>query len=132
VITIESLLMIRLLRIRRIIVREFSSGSSSTEIPKGALVSSPLPGDISSPSPTGKTKREIIASLKEEDIEENFIRGSGKGGQKVNVTSSTVQVSIYPPKVLTIREIPLPLHFFHCNIVSSAAQAYTHRHRRQV
>jgi len=30
--------------------------------------------------------------LKPEDVEENFIRGGGHGGQKINKTSSTVQL----------------------------------------
>ena len=34
--------------------------------------------------------------VKESDIQENFIRGSGKGGQKINKTSSCVQLSHGP------------------------------------
>lgn len=34
--------------------------------------------------------------LREVDIEEKFIRGSGKGGQKVNKTSSTVYLKHLP------------------------------------
>ena len=34
--------------------------------------------------------------LREEDLEENFIRGSGAGGQKINKTSSTVQLRHIP------------------------------------
>jgi len=30
--------------------------------------------------------------IREEDVEEHFIRGSGKGGQKINKTSSCVQL----------------------------------------
>lgn len=38
----------------------------------------------------------------ESDLLENFIRGSGKGGQKVNKTSSTVQL-IHRPSGIEIR-----------------------------
>jgi protein subunit release factor B len=34
--------------------------------------------------------------LQEKDIEEKFIRGNGKGGQKVNKTSSTVYLKHLP------------------------------------
>ncbi|MFT5121516.1 MAG: protein subunit release factor B [Kiritimatiellia bacterium] len=36
--------------------------------------------------------RMAALGIHEDDLEENFIRGSGKGGQKVNVTSSCVQL----------------------------------------
>jgi peptide chain release factor len=36
--------------------------------------------------------RMAALGLREEDIEERFIRGSGAGGQKINKTSSTVQL----------------------------------------
>ena len=44
-----------------------------------------------------QTQSELLArmtklGLREEDIEERFIRGSGAGGQKVNKTSSCVQL----------------------------------------
>ncbi|MCI4626002.1 MAG: peptide chain release factor-like protein [Candidatus Magnetoovum sp. WYHC-5] len=35
-------------------------------------------------------------NIKEEDIEEKFIRGSGHGGQKINKTSSTVYLKHIP------------------------------------
>ncbi|MCX5785559.1 MAG: peptide chain release factor-like protein [Elusimicrobia bacterium] len=35
-------------------------------------------------------------------VEENFIRGSGHGGQKINKTSNTVQLK-YPPLGLIVR-----------------------------
>ncbi len=38
----------------------------------------------------------------EEELQENFIRGSGKGGQKINKTSSCVQL-IHPPTGIEIR-----------------------------
>ena len=34
--------------------------------------------------------------IREEDLEENFIRGSGAGGQKINKTSSTIQLRHLP------------------------------------
>lgn len=37
-------------------------------------------------------------NLFEEDLEENFIRGSGSGGQKINKTSSCVQLMHLPTK----------------------------------
>jgi protein subunit release factor B len=36
------------------------------------------------------------AGLEEADIEESFVRGSGSGGQKINKTSSTVQLKHIP------------------------------------
>ncbi|MCD6109846.1 peptide chain release factor-like protein [bacterium] len=44
-----------------------------------------------------KTLRKIKElDIKPEDIEEQFIRGSGHGGQKVNKTSSTVRLKHLP------------------------------------
>lgn len=44
----------------------------------------------------------VLASVFEEDLVERFILGSGPGGQKVNKTSSTVQL-YHEPSGLTIR-----------------------------
>ena len=48
--------------------------------------------------------QECMAALgiSEADIEEHFIRGSGKGGQKVNKTSSCVQL-VHRPSSIEIR-----------------------------
>ena len=40
--------------------------------------------------------------IREEDLDEHFIRGSGKGGQKINKTSSCVQL-IHHPSGIEIR-----------------------------
>ncbi|MBN2683689.1 MAG: peptide chain release factor-like protein [Pontiellaceae bacterium] len=40
--------------------------------------------------------------IREEDLDENFIRGSGKGGQKINKTSSCVQL-VHQPSGIEIR-----------------------------
>ncbi len=40
--------------------------------------------------------------VREEDLDEHFIRGSGKGGQKINKTSSCVQL-IHRPSSIEIR-----------------------------
>ena len=40
--------------------------------------------------------------LKEEEIEENFVRGSGPGGQKVNKTSSCVRL-VHTPTGLEVK-----------------------------
>ncbi len=50
----------------------------------------PLPDD------EALTKRMKKLRLREEDLEEDFIRGSGPGGQKVNKTSSTVVLRHLP------------------------------------
>ena len=36
------------------------------------------------------------------DIEESFVKGSGKGGQKINKTANTVQL-VYKPLGITVR-----------------------------
>lgn len=41
-------------------------------------------------------KRMASLNLREEDLEESFIRGTGAGGQKINKTSSTVQLKHVP------------------------------------
>ena len=52
-----------------------------------------------------KTKQEALKKkmqelgIKEEDIEEKFIRSGGKGGQKVNKTSSCVYLKHIPTKL---------------------------------
>jgi peptide chain release factor len=53
----------------------------------------PLPDD------EALSKRMKKLRLREEDLEEQFIRGSGAGGQKVNKTSSTVQLRHIPSGV---------------------------------
>lgn len=47
---------------------------------------------------------QLAAELKisPEDIEERFVRGSGSGGQKINKTSSTVQL-VYVPSGLEVK-----------------------------
>ena len=40
--------------------------------------------------------------IRDEDLEEQFIRGTGAGGQKINKTSSTVQLR-HPPSGIEIR-----------------------------
>lgn len=44
--------------------------------------------------------------LRSEDVEEAFVRGSGKGGQKMNKTSSTVQLKHLPTGI----EVRVQLH----------------------
>ncbi len=41
-------------------------------------------------------KRMSRLGIKEDDLEESFIRGTGAGGQKINKTSSTVQLKHLP------------------------------------
>lgn len=41
-------------------------------------------------------ERMLLASLREEDTEETFLRGSGSGGQKINKTSSCVRLVHLP------------------------------------
>jgi len=48
-----------------------------------------------------KTRMEAL-DIREEDLDEHFIRGSGKGGQKINKTSSCVQL-IHRPSGMEIR-----------------------------
>ena len=45
---------------------------------------------ISKPKSEQLTARMARLGLREQDLEEQFIRGSGPGGQKINKTSSTV------------------------------------------
>lgn len=60
------------------------------------------------PFPVSPTKQHDLLllmkryNIREEDIEENFIRGSGAGGQKINKTSSCVQL-IHKPSGMEIR-----------------------------
>lgn len=53
----------------------------------------PLPDD------DALTKRMKKLRIREEDLQEEFIRGSGPGGQKVNKTSSTVVLRHLPSGV---------------------------------
>lgn len=41
-------------------------------------------------------KRMVIAGIKKNDIYERFVRGSGRGGQKLNKTSSAVFIKHLP------------------------------------
>jgi protein subunit release factor B len=47
-------------------------------------------------------KRMEMLGILDQDLEEHFIRGSGSGGQKVNKTSSCVQL-VHPPSGIEIR-----------------------------
>ena len=47
-------------------------------------------------------ERMATLDIREEDLEESFIRGSGAGGQKINKTSSCVQL-IHRPTNIVIR-----------------------------
>ncbi len=58
-----------------------------------ALLLMPLPDD------DALVKRMKKLRIREEDIQEDFIRGSGPGGQKVNKTSSTVMLRHLPSGV---------------------------------
>lgn len=46
--------------------------------------------------------RMVALGVLEEDLDEHFIRGSGKGGQKINKTSSCVQL-IHRPSGIEVR-----------------------------
>ena len=48
----------------------------------------------------GKRMRKL--GIREEDLEETFVRGTGAGGQKINKTSSTV-VLVHVPTGLEVR-----------------------------
>lgn len=45
-------------------------------------------------------ERMIRLGIFEKDLEENFIHGSGAGGQKINKTSSTVQIRHIPSGIV--------------------------------
>lgn len=51
--------------------------------------------DISSQDPA-LLRRMTKLGIRDEDLEEQFIRGTGAGGQKINKTSSTVQLRHIP------------------------------------
>ena len=55
-------------------------------------------------APDDNTLRQSMLKLgiREEDLEESFIRGTGAGGQKINKTSSTV-VLVHVPTGLEVR-----------------------------
>lgn len=46
--------------------------------------------------------RMAALGISEDDLEENFIRGSGPGGQKINKTASCVQL-LHPPSGIEIK-----------------------------
>jgi protein subunit release factor B len=52
--------------------------------------------------PPAFEKKAAELKLRSEDVEENFIRGSGHGGQKVNKTESTVQL-VHQPTEIVVR-----------------------------
>ncbi len=52
--------------------------------------------------PPDRLKMAEEIGLKPEDVEENFVRGSGKGGQKINKTSSAVQL-IHRPTGMEVK-----------------------------
>ena len=48
------------------------------------------------PEDENLTRRMIKLGIREEDLEETFVRGTGSGGQKINKTSSTVVLRHLP------------------------------------
>jgi hypothetical protein len=44
----------------------------------------------------GRNRKKMVLELKEEDLEEKFVRSTGKGGQKVNKSSSKVSLTHLP------------------------------------
>lgn len=51
---------------------------------------------VSSKKQTELEARMLALGIREEDLEESFVRASGKGGQHVNKTSSCVQLTHLP------------------------------------
>jgi protein subunit release factor B len=47
-------------------------------------------------------ERMVVLGISDADLDEHFIRGSGKGGQKINKTSSCVQL-VHRPSGIEIR-----------------------------
>lgn len=56
----------------------------------------PFPSDL----PPGHLTLAAELQLNAEDVEEHFTRGGGKGGQKINKTSSTVQLTHRPTGIM--------------------------------
>lgn len=62
-----------------------------------------MAGETIRPETVARIQRLMAqAGVREADIEESFVRGSGSGGQKVNKTSSCVQLR-YAPGELVIK-----------------------------
>lgn len=57
---------------------------------------------IDGPSDDALNQRMRRLGIREEDLQETFIRGAGAGGQKINKTSSTV-VLVHAPTGLEVR-----------------------------
>lgn len=51
---------------------------------------------MAAPEDNALEKRMLKLGIREEDLEETFIRGTGAGGQKINKTSSTVVLTHVP------------------------------------
>lgn len=51
---------------------------------------------MAAPEDNALQKRMLKLGIREEDLEETFIRGTGAGGQKINKTSSTVVLTHVP------------------------------------
>lgn len=51
---------------------------------------------MAAPEDNALQKRMLKLGIREEDLEETFIRGTGAGGQKINKTSSTVVLTHIP------------------------------------
>lgn len=51
---------------------------------------------MAAPEDNALLKRMLKLGIREEDLEEAFIRGTGAGGQKINKTSSTVVLTHVP------------------------------------
>ncbi len=85
------------------------------------------------------TRRMLEVGLREEDIEERFIRGSGSGGQKVNKTSSCVTLKHIPTgiEVRCQRERTQSLNRFFarrelCDKLEARKKGFVERQRAEV
>lgn len=67
----------------------------------GPAFTTPICMDLSTQDPALERRLKKLG-IREEDLEEQFIRGTGAGGQKINKTSSTVQLR-HPPSGIEVR-----------------------------
>jgi len=73
--------------------------AAQAEAPDGASTSTPPPRYFNSLRKAHKER--VIPALREEDLEEIFVRGSGPGGQSINKTENNVQL-VHKPTGLRV------------------------------
>ncbi|XP_061673890.1 mitochondrial translation release factor in rescue [Syngnathoides biaculeatus] len=82
------------------VYRSLASGVTRTNFRGGSLLLKPGQGGPTRIGVAGKKHLVALVNLKEDELEEQFVRGSGPGGQATNKTSNCVVLKHIPSGIV--------------------------------